>query len=91
MKPSPLHRASAKKLGISPETYAAHVARGERWCSGCKTWHERSAFGRNRYNADGLAYRCKTSDARRKRGRRSERRPEPRVLGITTEGVHDGQ
>jgi len=34
---------------------------GEKWCTACKAWHDRSAFGLDDSRASGLATRCLAS------------------------------
>lgn len=51
-------RGVASRLGIPEEEYRAHVAAGEKWCSGCKAWHERSVFKVDASRNDGLAASC---------------------------------
>jgi hypothetical protein len=70
----PYIRASATKLGITPEEYAEHVARGEKWCSYHQSWHPRGVFGLDASTASGLAGRCLEADAAMKRARAAERR-----------------
>ena len=36
-------------------TYNEH---GEKWCSNCKEYHHKSAFGINRHSKDGIGFTC---------------------------------
>lgn len=80
----PYIRASATKLGITPEAYAEHMDRGEKWCSACQDWHLMKAFGVDRGTVSGLSGRCREADAARKRAAAAARRATtPRVMGGT--------
>ena len=61
--PERLRKATATKLGLTLAEYDAHLAAGELWCTGCKGWHDSSAFYPN-------AHWCKASTAADKRARR---------------------
>lgn len=82
MKGDPYHRAAARRLGITPEEYEAHVAAGEKWCSYHKRWEPLRAFGLDANTASGIAYRCLEADAAMKRARAERRRQtKPRQIG----------
>jgi hypothetical protein len=49
---------AAKHLGTTPDEYRAHIAKGEKWCTGCKDWHPRGDFGSDASRVDGLATIC---------------------------------
>ncbi|WP_435251669.1 hypothetical protein [Streptomyces tendae] len=50
---------AAARLGMELTAYDAKVAAGEKWCTGCKAWHPRSAFPSDVSRTDGLAARCR--------------------------------
>jgi len=54
---------AAKRLGITVKAYEAQVAAGRKWCTRCKKWHRRQAFGRDSSRNDGLAASCSASRA----------------------------
>lgn len=51
-------KAAATRIGISEIEYREHLARGLKWCRGCKKWHPRDAFGIDITRGDGLASTC---------------------------------
>lgn len=57
-------KAAARRTGLPPETYAARVEAGEKWCTRCKAWHPRSDFGEDRSRSDGLTAMCRRSKYR---------------------------
>lgn len=67
-----LARRRADELGLTLDAYLARLAT-EKWCSTCKEWHARSAFGADRSRCDGLAASCR--EARNTRTRVACRRP----------------
>lgn len=62
----------ARRIGCTPAEFAARKAAGEKWCFGCRDWHDRGEFGPNRSTADGLNTACR--DYRRVYNRRYARR-----------------
>lgn len=52
-------RAVEKRLGITADEYRAKQDAGEKWCTGCKGWHEIAAFGVSIDQPDGLQTACK--------------------------------
>lgn len=72
-------KVAAARAGVSVEEYVARVESGEKWCTGCKEWHSRAAFGDDASRSDGLAASCLVARKARhaivyvKRGRRSTR------------------
>lgn len=50
--------AAAARLGIPVSEYEARRVAGEKWCTGCKAWHPRSAFNRDGSRGDGLDACC---------------------------------
>ena len=51
-------RTASARVGIPVAEYQARVDAGEKWCIGCKDWHSRSNFQRDRTRGDGLKARC---------------------------------
>jgi len=53
--------------------------KGEKWCGNCKTYHDKSLFGRNRASSDGLQWSCMKScnDATNRRRMMDILRPIP--------------
>ncbi|MFE4658109.1 hypothetical protein ACFRFJ_15665 [Streptomyces hydrogenans] len=60
-------RSAARRLGVSDDEYVARFERGEKWCGGCRTWHDRSHFGPDRGRGDGLQPRCRKASSRARR------------------------
>lgn len=58
-------RAHAARLGITPEEYERRTRAGLKWCTACKLWHPRAAFGRDTTRPDGLHAACKASRRRK--------------------------
>ena len=56
-------KARASSLGISVEAYQSRVSSGEKWCTRCKDWHSRSAFGSDSSRLDGLTASCREAKA----------------------------
>ena len=54
-------KVAAHRIGIDVAEYEARVAAGLKWCSRCKEWHLREAFGIDRSRGDGLAAACRDS------------------------------
>jgi 5-methylcytosine-specific restriction endonuclease McrA len=54
--PNPAYGSA--QLGIPLEEYAARLDAGEKWCTSCKRWHPRSAFGSDASRGDGLSTAC---------------------------------
>jgi hypothetical protein len=52
---------AAKRIGVSREEYMHRLSLGEKWCTQCKAWHARSAFGIDATRGDGLSARCLAS------------------------------
>lgn len=63
----------AKRINLSLADYEAGLARGEKWCTGCKTLHHFKAFGVDPSRKSGLAASC--VDFRRVRQLRFRFRP----------------
>jgi 5-methylcytosine-specific restriction endonuclease McrA len=51
-------KIAAQRAGLSMAAYYARLAAGEKWCTRCKAWHPRAAFGQDKSRADGLAAQC---------------------------------
>jgi methylmalonyl-CoA mutase N-terminal domain/subunit len=64
----------AARMGLTAEEYAAHLAAGQRWCTGCKKWEDESVFGRDKNRRSGRNARCRRAVAERdKRRTKAER------------------
>ena len=48
-----------KRVGISTEYYYEQIAKGLKWCSGCKCWVSRDYFIKDCTRVDGLSTKCK--------------------------------
>lgn len=59
--------SSAKRLGISVDEYKARRDAGEKWCLGCRKWHDTSEFGMDRTTSDGLNAVCRELRNQRRR------------------------
>lgn len=66
-------KVAAGRVGLSHEAYVARLASGEKWCTRCKTFHGRAAFGVDVHRTDGLTSYCLASR------RVTARRPRPRT------------
>jgi len=60
-------KIAAKKVGISIDEYNSYVSRGLKWCIGCRKWHEKSVFGKDKSRWDGLSAICIESRSKRSR------------------------
>lgn len=49
----------ATMIGIPSSEYRRHVDAGEKWCSGCHSWHSSTVFVARRSTTDGLDNVCK--------------------------------
>ena len=54
-----VEKTAATRVGISLEEYRAHVAGGERWCTGCRAWHPTADFHLDRARGSRLKAKCK--------------------------------
>ncbi len=82
-------KATAARLGLSFDGYAAKVEAGEKWCVGCKAWHPVAAFGVDKGRGDGLATTC-VSGRKEKRRAKYVRRPRTSKLGASFVPARDG-
>lgn len=68
----------ARRVGCSRDEYLAHLAAGEKWCSGGKHWVAGEAFGPNRAKGDLTASSCRectrAGDRRRYAGLSAEQK-----------------
>lgn len=74
-------KGAARRLGLTQEEYEARIAAGEKWCTRCKAWHPREAFGRDSTRGDGLTATCV---AARNNAARAAYEPGPRVSRLGT-------
>lgn len=51
-------KVAAKNRGITYSDYLEKIKEGLKWCSGCKQWHDYSAFGLDATRSDGLSASC---------------------------------
>lgn len=58
---------AAQRLRMEPRDYAARLLAGERWCWGCRAWHQESQFGTDRTRPDAIAAVCRDFKNRRAR------------------------
>jgi len=72
-------KTAAKRLGISPGDYIAHLALGEKWCTRCKIWHSRQIFPIDRSRGDGLAASCRGYKPSQRLKSPAERRETARI------------
>ena len=40
-----VEKTAARRIGVTHEAYRLRLAQGELWCTNCKAWHPREAFG----------------------------------------------
>jgi hypothetical protein len=69
-------KREARRRGLSLEEYLARIAGGEKWCTGCKEWHLRSAFTLDNSRSGRLTPECVTF---RKRRYQTKRRQEAMI------------
>ena len=62
-------KRQARRRGLSLEDYLARIDAGEKWCTGCKEWHLRSAFTLDNSRRDGLTPTCVSFRKRRYRAK----------------------
>jgi hypothetical protein len=75
--PLRVRATAAARLGIPLAEYDRRIATGEKWCGGCRQWHPRTSFSRDRTRGDGLSKWCRDySSARAKAIYRPRPRPE---------------
>jgi hypothetical protein len=51
-------KIAAKRAGLTLEAYQRRLDGGEKWCTRCKDWHQRSDFGKDQSRGDGLTAQC---------------------------------
>lgn len=56
--PDGARKIAAKHQGISLDEYKEREAKGLKWCTGCKEWHPKVAFGKDSTRRDGLSAIC---------------------------------
>lgn len=84
-----VRKGTAKRLGLSFESYVAMLGAGQKWCVGCKEWHHERAFGADKTRGDGLA--CTCDEARNARARaRYTTKPRRSRLGSHLVASRDG-
>ena len=69
-------KIAAKKLGITFNRYIGFEKQGLKYCCGCKKWHSKKRFHKDRSRTDGLTAQC--IDWRSSTSRRLyQKRPQP--------------
>lgn len=53
-----VRKGTAARLGMTLEDYDARHAAGEKWCTGCQSWHPRAAFAADATRPTGLTASC---------------------------------
>lgn len=71
-----VEKTSAARVGVSVEEYRKRIDAGEKWCIGCKSWHDRAEFATDRSRTDGLTAACRAYRSQRNRDL-YEPRPRP--------------
>ena len=61
----------ATRLGITFEEYMLHFDAGERWCSGHKTWEDKSIFPPRTNTATGVDGYCRAVHRERRGARKA--------------------
>lgn len=72
-------KTAAIRLGMTIDEYLEKRAAGQKWCSGCKSWHPTQDFPRNRNRSDGLNAECLVA----KLGKRKSPRHRPQASART--------
>jgi len=70
-------KVAAKRIGIPFYEYKKRIANGEKWCHGCKDWHHKSAFGKDKNRGDKLSAICRDY---RNRNAREKYVPVPKYM-----------
>lgn len=60
----PILKHVASRLGIPFEEYRARMLAGEKWCTGCRAFHERAVFGFDAWRSDLLRPVCRATENR---------------------------
>lgn len=71
-------RTAAIRVGLSVDDYRARISAGQKWCTGCKAWHDIRAFPRDRTRGDGRRAKCLVADHGRSRWPRDPQRERAR-------------
>jgi hypothetical protein len=58
---------AALRVGERPADYAQRLIADEKWCIGCKAWHDIEQFGADRTRTDGRAAACRAARSQRAR------------------------
>ena len=58
---------AALRVGERPADYAQRLIADEKWCIGCKAWHDIEQFGADRTRTDGRAAACRAARSKRTR------------------------
>lgn len=82
-------RVAAGRVGVTYEEYLSRVSGGLKWCTGCKEWHQRSAFGVDTSRAEGLAATCLVA-CRTRRAAKRPRKPRTSRAGTYLVPSRDG-
>ena len=74
-------RAAASRLGLSLKQYLRKCYR-HKWCTACKAWHLKSAFGEDISRGDGLTSMCLAGKAQHQRKFYIPRPPSRKSRGL---------
>lgn len=61
-------KTAAARIGIPVEEYLVRISGNEKWCIGCKGWHDRSVFAIDRSRSDNLTAKCRAFKNSKSRG-----------------------
>jgi hypothetical protein len=76
-------KGAARRTGAADvHAYLARRDAGEKWCRGCRAWHDRAVFGVDRSRSDGLAPLCRDAKNRRERALYARRPAPPGRYGV---------
>ena len=62
-------KGAAKRRGMSVEDYIDKLEEGEKWCTGCKAWHQYTEFKEDVTRSDGLSTVCASFNNARNRAK----------------------
>lgn len=69
-------KTAAARIGVTVAEYQKHLNASEKWCTGCKDWHDLNRFQADKSRSDGRTAQC--GDARKREYRRTyQPRPRP--------------
>lgn len=86
-------KCAAVKINVPIEEYLRRLSDHQKWCTGCKDWHCRSAFRSDETRGDGLASVCNNGRRIARVGKGRVGRPHPlkeRARGLIAARVKRG-